>query len=81
MDGSMASRRVGHEVSSPFDAAPEAAQGGVLPLPIASQASPGWLRDAEQSIRSHARCRWCVWVLLVLLVPLVLQVLAPRHRS
>ena len=54
MDGSMASRRVGHEVSAPFDAAPEAAQGGVLPLPIASQASPGWLRDAEQYVRMPA---------------------------
>ena len=54
MDRSMASRRVGHEVSAPFDAAPEAAQGGVLPLPIASQASPGWLRDAEPDVRMPA---------------------------
>jgi len=46
----MASRREGHEVSAPFDATPEAAQGGVLPLPIASQAIPGWLPDAEKDV-------------------------------
>ena len=77
MGGTMASRRVGHEVSAPFDAAPEAAPGGVLPLPIASQ-----LPDGSAMLSQTFACPLqVVRVLLVLLVLLVLQVLASRHRS